>query len=193
MISDGGDQAHAQPGNNEHERTHPITDHGSPITDRRGRPMIDCTQLDDLLLQGDARSLELAARHAESCPACAEVLTTWNDISATARSMRATWTNELLLPRIERSIGDRRRPTTLWQIAASFVLASLIGAGAWYGVTQHRREQFDARILRINALDEVEQAERAHLAAIDRLAKVAEPKLDQPSNPLMISYKEKLL
>jgi hypothetical protein len=154
--------------------------------------MTSCTQLDDLLLQSDPLSLEMAARHAATCPACAEALATWNDISATARSMRTTWTNELFLPRIERSIRDRQHPRLLWQVAASFLLAALIGGGVWLGMSRYNREQFDAHILKINALDEVELAERAHLAAIDRLEKVTQPKIDQPT-PLMISYKEKLM
>jgi len=155
--------------------------------------MTTCAQLDDLLLQGDPLSLEMAARHAGSCPACAEVLAAWNDLSTTARSMHATWTNDLLWPRIERSIRDQRRHKPLWQIAAAFLLAALLGGGVWLGVRRHEREQFDAHILRINALDEVERAEQAHLAAIDRLSRVAQPGIDQSQTPLMISYKEKLM
>jgi hypothetical protein len=155
--------------------------------------MTSCTQLDDLLLQGDPISLETAAQHAASCPACAEVLAAWNDLSATARSMHTTWTNDLLWPRIEHSIRKRKRPRALWQIAAAFLLAALLGGGAWLGMRQHERQQFDAHILRINALDEVERAEQAHLAAIDHLARVAQPRIDQSQTPLMISYREKLM
>jgi hypothetical protein len=39
----------------------------------------------------------------------------------------------------------------------------------------------------------VERAERAHVAAIDKLENLAETKLDDPESPLMISYKEKLM
>ena len=35
---------------------------------------ITCNQLDDLLLEGDHFSLEVAARHAQSCDACMEKL-----------------------------------------------------------------------------------------------------------------------
>src|SRR5260370_24753391 len=107
-----------------------------------------CTQLDDLLLQGDQLSLEMAAQHAGSCPAGAEVLAACNDLSATARSMHTTWPNDLLWLRIERSIRDQKRPRVLWQIAAAFLLAALLGGGVWLGVRRHEREQFDAHILR---------------------------------------------
>ena len=39
----------------------------------------------------------------------------------------------------------------------------------------------------------MEKAEQQHVAAIDHLEKLAEPKLDTPDTPLMVSYKEKLM
>ena len=61
---------------------------------------INCNQLDDLELEGDPLSLEVAARHAEGCDACMEKLASWNEISATAGDLRTTWNNDMLWPRI---------------------------------------------------------------------------------------------
>ena len=47
--------------------------------------------------------------------------------------------------------------------------------------------------MRTVAVDEVVKAEQAHLQAIDHLEKVAQPKLDDASTPLMVSYREKLM
>jgi len=55
-----------------------------------------------------------------------------------------------------------------------------------------RRSEFDDHILRAAAVEDVERAQQAHLAAIDKLERVAGPKLDDAS-PLLVSYKEKLM
>lgn len=156
---------------------------------------INCNQLDDLLLEGDPSSLALAARHAQSCDACMEKLAGWNDISDTARGLHATWNSDLLWPRIERAIKGERRSTRtrVWQIAAAFLLLAALGATAWIAQRRMHAAEFDEAILKASAIDEVEQAEKAHIAAINHLETLASAKLDQASTPLMVSYKEKLL
>lgn len=156
---------------------------------------INCNQLDDLLLEGDQHSLELAARHAQSCDACMETLAGWNEISETARDLHATWDNDLLWPRIERAIRDEHRSTRTraWQIAAAFLLLAALGATVWLAQRRMHAADFDDTILRASAVDEVERAEKAHIAAINHLESITSAKLDQPTTPLMVSYKEKLM
>jgi hypothetical protein len=153
---------------------------------------IQCTQLDSLLLEGDAFSLETAARHAEGCAACAEKLAEWNELSTVAASMRTTWKNDMLWPRIERAVERERRRgwTELWQAAAAILIFVALGSAVWFA---GQRTKFDLAILRPTAIADVERAEREHVAAIDRLEKLAGPKLDTPATPLMVSYKEKLM
>ena len=156
---------------------------------------INCNQLDDLLLEGGQRSLETAARHAEECDACMEKLASWNEISATAGDLRTTWNNDMLWPRIERAIRDdkRRRRTSVWQIAAALFLLAALGATAWIAQRRMHANDFDNTILRVAAVDEVERAEQAHIAAINHLEAITASKLDQPSTPLLVSYKDKLM
>jgi hypothetical protein len=156
---------------------------------------ITCEQLDDLLLEGDSFSLEAAARHAQSCEACMQKLADWNEISSTARDLHATWDNELLWPRIERAIGNERRSTRtrVWQIAAAILLLTSMGAVVWIAQRRMRAADFDRDILKVSAVDEVERAEKSHLNAINHLETLASAKLDQPSTPLLVSYKEKLM
>jgi len=160
---------------------------------------ITCNQLDDLLFDASPLAMETAARHAESCAACAERLAAWNEIEETARSMRETWRSDLLWPRIERALIDERRKRSprakwLWQIAAGLLLTVALGGTVFYAVrVQSHDAAFDRDILRITALDEVERAEQSHLEAIERLERVAEQKLDDAQTPLMVSYKEKLM
>src|SRR5213596_3178449 len=126
---------------------------------------IKCTDIDNLLFEGDELALATAAKHAESCAACAATLAAWNEISATARGMRATWNNDMLWPRIERAVNHERRRgwRQLMQVAAALAIFAGIAAITWSTV---RVRQFDSVILRASALDEVERAERQHVAAI---------------------------
>ena len=156
---------------------------------------INCNQLDDLLLEGDRFSLEVAARHAQSCDACMQKLADWNEISATARELHATWNNDLLWPRIERAIRDERHGTRtrVWQIAAALFLLATLGTTTWIAQRRLHASAFDQAILKASAVDDVERAEQAHIAAINHLESLAATKLDQPSTPLLVSYKEKLM
>ena len=158
--------------------------------------MTNCETFDALLLEGDAASMERAAEHAATCAPCAGTLAAWNDIGATAQSMHAEWRSDLLWARIERSLASQRRGTRwhAWQIAAAIAMTALLAGGTWFGLrVRAERAAFDRTILREKALADVESAERAHLEAIDRLEKVAGPKLAGGDTPLMVSYKEKLM
>ena len=153
---------------------------------------IRCSDLDNLLFEGDAASLALAAEHARTCDACMETLTTLNELGAMARSMQTTWDSDLLWPRIERGLRqqNRRRWMTVLQIAAVLLLMAGMAAVAW---RVQRRSEFDEHILRAAAVEDVERAQQAHLAAIDKLERIAGPKLDDSASPLLVSYKEKLM
>ncbi len=158
--------------------------------------MITCEEFDALLLEADEASMAAAARHAHDCAACRERLDDWNDLSATAKSLHATWRNDMLWPRIDRALRNETRPaqSRFWQIAAAAVLTIGIGGGTWFTVHERSEQRaFDQAILRDQALQKVEEAERAHVAAINDLEKVASPKLDDPATPLLVSYKEKLM
>ena len=156
---------------------------------------ITCNQLDDLLLEGDPLSLQTAAAHAQSCDACMEKLASWNDISVTARDLQTTWTSDMLWSRIDRAIRDERRKkrTRVWQIAAAVFLLAALGATAWMAQRRIHASDFDNTILKVAAIDEVERAEKAHIAAINHLESAAASRLDQPATPLLVSYKEKLM
>jgi hypothetical protein len=153
-------------------------------------PMKD--HIDDFLLAGDDASMRAAAEHARGCTSCAETLAAWNDMSSTARSMRASWQSDMLLPRIQKAARTSQR--RYLQVAAAILITVGIGGGIWRVVDAKQDEKaFRQRILQESAVDQVEAAEKAHLAAIDQLEKVADPKLEDAQTPLMVSYKEKLV
>lgn len=160
---------------------------------------LPCNRIDDLLLDGSPLAMETAARHAAECDACAESLAAWNELSDIAGSMRTTWQNDLLWPRIERALRAetqqrRRAPRWLRKFAAAAILLLALGAPIVYALrVQYRDAAFDQTLLRVSALDEVERAEQEHIRAIRNLEKVADAKLEDAESPLMISYKEKLM
>ena len=159
--------------------------------------MTSCNRADELLLDGSPAAMEEAARHAGDCAACADTLSAWNEIGLVAKSLHATWQNDMLWPRIERELRTERRRAParrLWQVAAAAVLVVGLGGTMFYALrVQTRDAAFDRDILRISAMDEVERAERAHVEAIERLEELAESRLDEAETPLMVSYKEKLM
>jgi hypothetical protein len=160
-----------------------------------------CETIDALLLEGDLQSLKAAERHAETCEDCRANLATWDEISDTARSMKAEWRNEMLWPRIERALREERKSSParagarrrIWQVAAAVTLTAGLAGGTWVAQQNRAKRDFDQSILRISALDEVQKAEEAHHKAIAQLEAVAEQKLEDAQDPLMISYKEKLM
>ncbi len=156
---------------------------------------ITCETFDNLLFEGDAFSMQVAAQHARNCPACTEKLASWNEISSAARGMHTTWSNDMLWPRIERAIRTEKRHSRarLWQIAAALMIFATLGAVAWKAQQRMRAAEFGEVILTSDAVDQVETAEKAYIAAIDRMEKSAVPKLEDPSTPLMVNYKEKLM
>ncbi|MBV8516986.1 MAG: hypothetical protein JO197_06210 [Acidobacteria bacterium] len=158
---------------------------------------INCSQLDDLLFDASPLAMETAARHANDCPACAEKLREWNELSTTAASLHATWDNDLLWPRIERALRDERRRSPLGRVrryAAAAALLAVLGGPLYYALrVQVHETSFDNAILRSEAMDEVERAEHTHVAAIHRLERLAAPKLEEAESPLIVSYKEKLM
>lgn len=159
---------------------------------------ITCELIDNLLMEGDPESMAAAARHAEGCAPCLEKLAAWNEITETARTMQTSWQSDLLWPRIERALREEQRrgsrPAPAWTRLAAMLLLTIALAGTvWFAIRRHSRDEFDKDILRVTAVDEVERTEKAHIAAIQQLEKAAEPRLDDPASPLMVSYKEKLM
>lgn len=157
---------------------------------------MNCALLDELLLDGSDAAMERASVHAAGCAACAATLDDWNDIAFTARALRETWESDLLLRRVQREVGARRPASwrRLLQVAAVLLLTAGIGATALHAVRlQTRDARYDESLLRVAALDDVERTETEYVAAIQRMERLADAKLDEPQTPLMVSYKEKLM
>jgi hypothetical protein len=182
---------------------------------------VECKDLERILRDEKPEELAALATHAESCAACREELELWREISVAASGMQRRWESPLLWPAIRRALQqeaharERRSwwgaifpawtPAAGWQMAVaalvlvvlsgvSVVLLRQIGSKTPLDVTiQQVQDRQRDRLLTEQALREVEAAEADYMNKIDRLAQLAQPKLEQPNSALMATYREKLI
>ncbi len=151
--------------------------------------------------------------HAGSCSACGQEQAEWRQLSLAAPSLAKSWDSPELLSRIRQAIAEeslrtpgrdsgaglavrRLRWLPAAAIAALFVIAT---AGLWAFRNSGSRDPLSSHwrttkdpLLTDRAVEEVETAEKAYLASIDRLSKLAEPKLAGATSPALVNYREKL-
>jgi hypothetical protein len=93
-----------------------------------------------------------------------------------------------------------------WRFAAVTLLLVAVSAGSTYllmrgvpardvgdRVVEKIKPAGEQRLLNEEALRQVEKNEAAYMASIDKLARLAQPKVQQANTPLMLSYREKLM
>jgi len=169
----------------------------------------DCSNLEQALLEETPELIASLEQHATSCASCRAELQIWREISAAALTMHKEWESPALWPRIVHSLQTEMArprgwrswfadlnlvPKMRWQVAlATLVFIAASSMGAW--LLMHRNVSTptnDAHLLTDQAVQQVEQAEKSYEQSIDKLAKLAEPKLDAASTPLLKNYREKL-
>jgi hypothetical protein len=176
---------------------------------QKDSPQFDCSNLDQALREESPELVAALELHATTCESCRAELNIWREISAAALTMHKEWESPALWPQIENSLQTeiaRPRgwrlwfadlnliPQVRWQIAlATLVFVAASGMGAW--LLLHRNTSTpanDAHLLTDQAVQQVEQAQKTYEQSIDKLAKLAEPKLNAASTPLLKNYREKL-
>lgn len=176
---------------------------------QKGLPKFDCNNLEQALREETPELIAALEQHATTCAPCRTELGIWREISAAALTMHKEWESPALWPRIENSLqteivrprgwrswisGLNIGTQVRWQMAlATLVLVAASGMGTWYLL--HRNSTFpsnDAHLLTDQAVQEVEQAQKTYEQSIDKLAKLAAPKLNAGSTPLLVNYREKL-
>jgi hypothetical protein len=169
-----------------------------------------CRDLERALAGTDPELLAAFEAHAASCPACGPVLAEWRRIAEAAPSLRRSWDSPDLLPRIRQALAEESTKTAeapevrprrfAWlpavSIAALFLIATaglfvFRNSGGREPLTEHWRTT-KAPLLTDAAIDEVDKAEQAYLASIDKLSKMAEPALAGATSPVLVNYREKL-
>lgn len=163
----------------------------------------DCSQLDDALREDDPELMAAARQHCLCCEACRSQLRTWDDISAAARELHHEWESPALWDRIEASLPARPSRFRLvhparmnWRLFASAAAVLLLTISSLWllrrSVASRPETAASRHFLTEQALKDVQVSEAAYVRSIDRLAKIAEPVLDQSPSPLVANYREKL-
>jgi hypothetical protein len=170
---------------------------------------LTCADLERALSSGEPDVLAAFEAHAQGCKACAAELAGWRRIAEAAPSLRKSWDSPQLWPAIHQRLAEesqspeaRRTPRAWrrWLPAAAF--AALFGvaaagllvfrnSGGRDPLVSHWQTTKDP-ILADSAANEVEEAEKTYVESIERLSRLAEPRLSAASTPIALNYRERL-
>ena len=167
-----------------------------------------CRDLERALRDGEPERLSAISEHARECASCRRELDAWRRISAVASGLRKSWSSPELWPRIRQALAaesqapvSARPPAGAWSwlpAAAIVALFAVATAGLWVFRNSSGRDplvshwQTKKPLLTEQAVEEVEAAEKTYLASIDRLSRLAGPRLADTSSPLVVNTREKL-
>jgi hypothetical protein len=173
---------------------------------------VNCKDRDRIFEDGKPDEWVALEAHATSCMLCSEELRAWKSLSVAARELREYSVSPGLWPRIARALTEEAAKKTQhkgWRNWLAFLQSVPIGwqttlAGAvvfvltvsvaWIYLPRERDlQEADRPLLKSKTLKQVENAETAYVQAIGKLAAEAGPQLDNPANPLLANYQEKLL
>ena len=168
-----------------------------------------CADLERALAGGDPEILTAFEAHAQGCARCAAELAGWRRIAAAAPSLRKTWDSPQLWPAIHQKLAEesqasvaRRAPRAWLRWLPAAAMAALFGIAA-AGLLVFRNsggrdplvahwETTKDPIRADTAANEVEAAEKSYVDSIDKLSRLAEPRLLAASTPLELNYRERL-
>ena len=173
-----------------------------------------CRLLDEALESSEPKAIAQARPHADSCARCRERLRAFDELSEAAPGLKKSWDSPELWPKIRESLTreafaptasslpvPRDAPTwPAWlpiaAIAALFIV-SFVGLQV-FRPSLGDRQIFGVRslpkdpLLTDAALKDVEESETQYIRSIEKLSKIAQPRLEGAATPLLVSYREKL-
>jgi hypothetical protein len=151
-----------------------------------------------------------ARKHLATCAACRREFRLWMDISAAAKGLREEWDTPGLWPQILGRLEAERKPVVnRWKEWKTWAMAAalLVVAGASLLLVRESTRPANVRetpslkvgssenrdFLTEQALREVEKSESAYRKSIERLSRLAEPKLEDSASATAVNAREKLL
>ncbi len=154
-----------------------------------------------------------AREHLKHCVACRREYRLWNEISSGAKELHEEWETPELWANIRKTLEAEPKPKATplwvkdwkpWALAATVVIGVTLlllrpwdakSAPASTPTEQAQIAQIsgDKDFLTEQALRDVEKTEAAYRASIDKLSRLAEPKLQNPVTAVAVNYKERLL
>jgi hypothetical protein len=167
-----------------------------------------CADLERALSGGAPELLAAVETHALTCKACAAELAGWRRVAEAAPSLRKSWDSPELWPAVRQRLAEesqipaRRapRPWLRWLPAAAMAaLFGIAAAGLLVFRNSGGRDPLVAHwqttkdpILADAAANEVEEAEKSYVDSIEKLSRLAGPRLLAASTPIELNYREKL-
>jgi len=163
----------------------------------------DCKDLERALAVPEL--LPDAREHAKVCDVCRRELWLWGEMSAVAPGLREDWETPDLWPNIRQTLVAQQqaakprgwRGSFDWRmiagIAAALTIAVSIFMMKYSRPTPAPGTPRDSDFLTEQTLKEVEQTEAAYRASIDKLTRLAQPRLSAAENPVAVAAREKLL
>ncbi len=167
----------------------------------------ECGDLERALAVSDL--MPEAREHLKTCAICRREYRLWTEISSSARELHEEWESADLWPKIRQAIEAEPKParpwwkeSKIWAIAAVLVIAVLLPLRFWRARVQpqtvpaaqsQKTGPADQDFLTDQALREVEKNEAAYRQSIDKLSRLAQPKLAAAASPSVVNAREKLL
>jgi len=167
----------------------------------------DCKDLERALAVPEL--LPDAREHAKVCDACRRELWLWTEMSAVAPGLREEWETPELWPKIRQTLAAQQKAAkprglsgrlSSWRgdwrmlaLAATLAIAVSVSLVMYSRPAPVPAAKPDPDFLTEQTLKEVEQSEAAYRASIDKLSRLAQPKLNASENPVAVAAREKLL
>jgi len=161
----------------------------------------DCRDLERALAVPEL--LPDAREHAKDCASCRRELWLWSEMSAVAPGLREEWDTPDLWPKIRETLAAQQKAAKThrfdWRILGGIAAVLVVAAAVSIFLVMRPRPdagpavQRDSDLLTEQTLKEVEQTEAAYRASIEKLSRLANPKLNASASPAAISNREKLL
>lgn len=152
-----------------------------------------------------------AREHLKICATCRREYRVWNDMSAAAKELHEDWDTPALWPNIREAIEAEPKPKPkpvwwrewkTWAVAATILIGAVLFTRPWQWMPSPAPSpepkvapalSSNSDFLTEQALSEVERNEAAYRRSIEKLSRIAEPRIEKPASPVTVSYREKLL
>jgi hypothetical protein len=173
-----------------------------------------CRLLDEALESSEPKAIAQARAHADSCARCRERLRAFDEISEAASGLKKSWDSPELWPKIRESLAREAFASTAssrpvprnapaWPAWLPIAVIAALFIVSFVGLQVFRPSLGDRQIFGVRslpkdplltdaALKDVERSETQYILSIEKLSKIAQPRLEAAASPLLVSYREKL-
>jgi hypothetical protein len=156
----------------------------------------ECGDLERALANSDL--MPEALEHLKTCAVCRQEYRLWTDLSSAAKELHEEWETPGLWPKIHQRLEAARAPEVVWwRTWKTWAIAAVLLVAAFTPLLLRRQPAAlpaaDRDFLTEQALVDVERSEEAYRKSIEKLSRLAEPKLENTGSATAVNAREKLL